>query len=73
MEDALVNLEENERIVLGKIIRVVGSIRYGCFHITVHDTAVVPIDKTEKIRFDGKGVEGTKGMTGTKEFPADES
>lgn len=52
MEDTVVKLEENEKRVLANILKALRSIRYGYVQITVHDSAVVQIDKTEKIRFE---------------------
>ncbi len=44
-------LRDNEKKMLASIFRAITSIRYGSVEITVHDSKVVQIDKTEKIRF----------------------
>ncbi len=41
----------NEAIVK-EIIRAVNSLKYGYVQITVHNSKIVQIDKTEKTRFD---------------------
>jgi hypothetical protein len=51
MEDTLASLRENEKKILLDILKALRSIRYGHVQITVHDSTVVQIDKTEKIRF----------------------
>jgi hypothetical protein len=38
--------------LLQEILKALKSIRYGYVQITVQDSKVVQIDKTEKIRFD---------------------
>jgi hypothetical protein len=50
MEDIIAGLEENEKKLLVNVIKALRSIRYGVVQITVHDSVVVQIDKTEKIR-----------------------
>lgn len=55
MEDTLARLKENEEKVLLDILKALRSIRYGYVQITVHDSAVVQIDKTEKIRVERAG------------------
>jgi len=59
MEDILASLRENEKKVLPDILKALRSIRYGHVQITVHDSAVVQIDKTEKIRFEKGRSEST--------------
>ncbi len=48
----VVDLKENEKRLVLQILKAVRSIRYGTVQITVQDSKVVQIDKTEKIRFD---------------------
>lgn len=48
----ITELRDNEKKMLAGIFRAITSIRYGSVEITVHDSKVVQIDKTEKIRFD---------------------
>ena len=39
-------------VILKEIIRAVNSLKYGYVQITVHNSKIVQIDKTEKTRFD---------------------
>jgi len=58
-------LKQNDKsavseVILKEIIRAVNSLKYGYVQITVHNSKIVQIDKTEKTRFDdiwliGKG------------------
>lgn len=45
------SLEENR--ILEEVLRAIRSIKYGCVQITLHDSRVVQIEKTEKIRMTG--------------------
>ena len=36
--------------LLSRIVEAITSIRYGAVHITIHDSQVVQIEQTEKIR-----------------------
>lgn len=49
------NLQDHEKKLLVSIFRAIKSIRYGSVEITIHDSKVVQIDKTEKMRFDRQG------------------
>lgn len=37
---------------LAKIIQTVQSVRYGCVQIVIHNSKIVQIEKTEKMRFE---------------------
>ena len=50
MEKELKN--KNESVFITQILKAVKSIQYGYIQITVQDSKVVQIDKTEKIRLD---------------------
>lgn len=50
-QEALAALTEVERHVLDALSRI----RFGTLEITVHDSRVVQVEKSEKIRFDPKG------------------
>ncbi len=39
-------------VIVKKIIEALDSLKYGYVQITVHNSRVVQIDKTEKTRFD---------------------
>lgn len=43
-------IEDQDRMLLHKILEAIKSIKYGCVQITIQDSKVVQIDKTEKIR-----------------------
>ena len=42
--------------VMQDVINAVESIKFGQVQITIHDSKVVQIDKTEKIRFDNQPI-----------------
>ena len=46
-------LSQNERELLGELVRALRNIRYGSVLLTVHDGRLVEIHKTEKIRMNG--------------------
>lgn len=51
------SLKQNQKnivndAIIKEIIEVLNSLKYGAIHITVHNSKIVQIDKTEKIRFD---------------------
>ncbi len=52
MVQDILDFKENEKRLILQILKAVRSIRYGYVQITVQDSKVVQIDKTEKIRFD---------------------
>lgn len=45
---------ENEEEILLKIANALKNISYGSVQLTIHDSKVVQIDKTEKFRLDGQ-------------------
>lgn len=46
-------LHEEEKGLLLRLILILKNMRYGQVQITVHNSVIVQIDKTEKMRFDG--------------------
>ncbi len=52
MVQDLTGVKDNEKRLLLEVLKAIKSIRYGHVQITVQDSKVVQIDKTEKIRFD---------------------
>jgi len=38
--------------IIEKIVQAIQSIKYGCVQIVIHNSEVVQIEKTEKMRFD---------------------
>lgn len=44
------NIESQDKVLLLKVLQAIKSISYGTVQITIHDSQVVQIDKTEKIR-----------------------
>ena len=45
--------ELDEARVLEEVRQAINSIKYGCVQIVLHDSKVVQIEKTEKIRMAG--------------------
>lgn len=45
---------KGEERFLSEVLRLIRSIRYGYIEIIIHNGEVVQIDKTEKIRLNGK-------------------
>lgn len=43
-------IENQDKMLMLKVLEAVKSIKYGYVQITIHDSQVVQIDKTEKIR-----------------------
>jgi hypothetical protein len=52
MSDILDGIDENEKRLLISIIKVLRDVKFGHILITMHDSNVVQIEKTEKIRPD---------------------
>lgn len=50
------NIESQDKVLLLKVLEAVKSISYGSIQITIHNSRVVQIEKTEKIK-----VKETKG------------
>lgn len=42
--------ESRDELLMLKILEAIKSIKYGYVQITIHDSEIVQIDKTEKIR-----------------------
>ena len=55
---------ENEEVLL-KIASALKNVSYGSIQITIHDSKVVQIDKTEKFRLDGQNSKPKGGETYT--------
>jgi len=47
--------------------RQVGSLHYGAVEIVVHDSRVIQIEKTERVRLDNKPLPETNKQTKTKQ------
>lgn len=45
---------EDEAEILLKIASALKNVSYGCIQITIHDSRVVQIDKTEKFRLNNQ-------------------
>jgi len=43
-------IENQDKMLMLKVLEAIKSIKYGHVQITIHDSEVVQIDKTEKIR-----------------------
>ncbi len=52
MKENINDLNEEEKALLLQILKALKSIRYGFVQITVQNSKVVQIDRTEKTRFD---------------------
>lgn len=52
MKDNINDLNEEEKSLLMQILKALKTIRYGYVQITVQNSKVVQIDRTEKTRFD---------------------
>lgn len=52
MNNDINNLNAEEETLLLQILKALKTIRYGYLQITVQNSKVVQIDKTEKTRFD---------------------
>ena len=52
MIETINDLNEEQKALLLRILKALKSIRYGCVQITVQNSKVVQIDRTEKTRFD---------------------
>ena len=52
MVQDLADFKESEKKLVLQILKALRNIQYGYVQITVQDSKVVQIDKTEKIRFD---------------------
>lgn len=54
MEENVTHNKKNDEAIIAQILRALKGIQYGYVQITVQDSKVVQIDKTEKFRFDGQ-------------------
>ncbi len=52
-EDTYFSNKDEEQLLL-KIVSEIKSVKHGSIQITIHDGRVVQIDKTEKLRLNGK-------------------
>ena len=52
MSQEKINAEKKEGIVLNEIASAIRNIKFGQVVITVHNSKIVQVDKTEKLRFD---------------------
>ncbi len=52
MKENIDDLNEEEKALLLQILKALKTIRYGFVQITVQNSKVVQIDRTEKTRFD---------------------
>ncbi len=43
-------VDNQDKMLMLKVLEAIKSIKYGYVQITIHDSKVVQIDKTEKIR-----------------------
>ncbi len=61
-EDLTINKKyKKEDALITQILGALKSIQYGYVQITVQDSKVVQIDKTEKFRLDGQKLSKLKG------------
>lgn len=58
-----ISCEKNIKQVLSIIEDLLRNIKYGYIQITIQDSRVVQIDKTEKLRLDGKNSRSKGGGT----------
>lgn len=61
MEENLTNNKKNDEAIITQILGALKDIQYGYVQITVQDSRVVQIDKTEKVRLDGQRLSKLKG------------
>jgi hypothetical protein len=55
IEEEMKGLRESEKELLVDLIRSLRDIRYGHIQITVHDSMVTQIDRTQKLRIGKSG------------------
>ncbi|MCF6154641.1 MAG: DUF2292 domain-containing protein [Candidatus Brocadia sp.] len=53
MDENLTDNKKTDEAIITQILRALKSIQYGYVQITVQDSKVVQIEKTEKFRLDG--------------------
>ncbi|WKZ19623.1 MAG: YezD family protein [Candidatus Jettenia sp. CY-1] len=54
MEENLTSDKKKEGILITQILKAIKSIHFGYVQITVQNSQVIQIDKTEKVRLDGQ-------------------
>lgn len=54
MEEEVTHNKKTDEAIVTQILKALKDIQYGYVQITVHDSKVVQIDKTEKVRLDGQ-------------------
>jgi hypothetical protein len=50
-DNAFADHDETLEKAMGEILRSIKSVRFGSIEITIHDSRVVQIERTEKVRF----------------------
>jgi hypothetical protein len=53
--EVLMGVEPTPSEAEKQIYQALSSIRFGTLQITIHDSRIVQIEKSEKVRFDPKG------------------
>ncbi|GAN33953.1 MAG: DUF2292 domain-containing protein [Candidatus Brocadia sp. AMX2] len=61
MEENLTNSKKIDEAITTQILKALKGIQYGYVQITIQDSKVVQIDKTEKFRLDGLKSSKPKG------------
>lgn len=61
MDENLTDNKKTDEAIITQILRALKSIQYGYVQITVQDSKVVQIEKTEKFRLDGQRSSKPKG------------
>ncbi|HCJ67776.1 MAG TPA: DUF2292 domain-containing protein [Elusimicrobia bacterium] len=46
------NFTKIDEQMVAKIVQAIQSVRYGCIQIVIHNSEIVQIEKTEKMRFE---------------------
>lgn len=54
MEESLTYNKKADEAIITQILRALKGIQYGYIQITVQDSRIVQIGKTEKVRLDGQ-------------------
>ncbi len=62
MEENVTHNKKADEAIITQILRALKGIQYGYIQITVQDSRVVQIDKTEKVRLDGQRLSKPKGV-----------
>lgn len=48
------NFTKIDEQIIAKIIQAIKELKYGCVQIVIHNSEIVQIEKTEKMRFEKK-------------------